>query len=162
MYRIGEADISQSLKTIFKTLNKEGCALRARGVKERVLAFGKLQLLLVGSRLHFPSENRKSCTSLHSGSIDSVQNREDICLRQIRFTISKRSSVLRSADGDLRLCLKNPRTFEKVRSKLSSFLIKIENFRALRENLPSFCAADHHSAKPTIIPPMADYHSREA
>jgi len=39
-------------------------ALRALGVKERVLAFGKLQLLLLGSRLHFPSENRQSCTSL--------------------------------------------------------------------------------------------------
>ena len=47
-----------------------------RGVTERVLAFGKLQLRLVGLRLHFPSENRRSCTSLHSGSIDSVQKSE--------------------------------------------------------------------------------------
>ena len=35
-----------------------------KGRQERVLAFGKLQLLLVGSRLHFPSENRKSYSPL--------------------------------------------------------------------------------------------------
>ena len=48
----------------------------ARDDRAQILAYGKLQLLLLGSRLHFPSENRKSCTSLHSGSIDSVQNSE--------------------------------------------------------------------------------------
>jgi hypothetical protein len=33
----------------------------AWGEGAKVLAFGKLQLLLLGLRLHFPSENRKSC-----------------------------------------------------------------------------------------------------
>jgi len=57
-------------------LRPTGAAPFGRGVTERVLAFGKLQLRLVGLRLHFPSENCRSCTSLHSGSIDSVQNVE--------------------------------------------------------------------------------------
>ena len=60
-----------------RRLYRKTRARRPRGGdRAQILACGKLQLLLLGSRLHFPSENRKSCTSLHSGSIDSAQNRE--------------------------------------------------------------------------------------
>ncbi len=47
---------------------------RSRGVKERILAFGKLQLLLLGSRLHFPSENRKSCSPAKGGFTPSKRS----------------------------------------------------------------------------------------
>ena len=47
----------------------------------RTLACGKLQLCLVGLRLHFPSENRQSCTEPRtnarpSGLATPLQNRE--------------------------------------------------------------------------------------
>ena len=41
--------------------------------------------------------------------------------RQGRRLLEAQGGVSRSAERDLRLCLKKPRTFEKVRSKLSSY-----------------------------------------
>ena len=64
-----------SPKKKFNLCRIAACEARG-GDRAQILAFGKLQLLLFGLRLHFPSENRKSCTSLHSGSIDSVQTSE--------------------------------------------------------------------------------------
>jgi len=68
----------------------------------------------------------------------------------------KRGRISRSTERDLRLCLKNSRTFEKVRSKLPAAVIfyLMENFR-LRKFTFILPQANHHSAQ-------ADYHSREA
>jgi len=64
-------------------------------------------------------------------------------LRQIGAARLKRKGVSPSADGDLRLCLKNSRTFEKVRSKLSAVVdfYLDENFR-LRKFTFNFAAGE--------------------
>jgi hypothetical protein len=47
---------------------------RKKGEGAKVLAYGKLQLLLLVSRLHFPSENRKSCPPEKGGFTPSKRS----------------------------------------------------------------------------------------